>query len=64
MRRLFSVGSVLALTFPLVACNGNTQLQDFTKHLQERDCQTSGSLIIGGLTPPSAQVTWTCPKNN
>jgi hypothetical protein len=61
MKRLFLAGSVLGLTFLLSACS-TTELRTISKHLQDRKCETEGSLTVGGPLPPSGWVKWECGK--
>ena len=65
MKRLFLAGSVLVSSLLVVSCSTNSQetLKGFSEHLQERNCQTQGTVIIGGpMSPVTGQMSWTCPK--
>lgn len=64
MKRSFLVGSVLASSLLLASCSSNGQetLKGLSEHLQARDCQTQGTVILGGLGTSTAQMSWVCPK--
>lgn len=61
MKNLSMVGLLIGSTFLLSACS-TSSLERMSKHLQERNCQTEGTLIASSLGPATAQLSWVCPK--
>jgi hypothetical protein len=55
--------TIALLCLPLAACGGRTAMTDFTKHLNERNCATTGNVTgAAGLTGTSigGHVEWDC----
>jgi hypothetical protein len=50
---------ILIACLALAACQ-TTDIAALTKHLNERNCATEGSVTIGGLVPASGWAKWDC----
>jgi hypothetical protein len=50
---------LLGVALSLSAC-ASTDIEALTKHLNERNCATEGSLTISGVLPPTGYAKWDC----